>query len=98
MLKMVFMRSVAKWFILGKSTAAYGDQFPTSQIIKSAGFIHYFEISLYSQRTVIIYRDFCAGHRGAGLKMKLGICTHLYGAALSLRKNNSGKNIFIEYT
>jgi len=29
--------------------------------------------------------------------MKLGICAHLYHADLSLRKKNSGKNIFIDH-
>lgn len=61
-LKMPFMRPVAKWFILGHAAAADGYNGSALQAVFVALHVNYFKITFYPNRSVIVYSKSCFAH------------------------------------
>jgi hypothetical protein len=56
------VRPVAKWFILRPAATANGNNRAALQAVFIALHIHYFKITFYSNRTVIVYGKPCFAH------------------------------------
>jgi hypothetical protein len=56
------MRAIAKWLIHGASTAAEADGGAAAQTEGLALGVNQFKIAFDTQRSVVVYGDFCARH------------------------------------